>query len=107
MTALQIFERIAPSENVMLNSLFQPVTFSDGSKGTYSGFIGKVFTDHIRFCYGKEKHLMINRAGVIGQWSIQCGATWFHYVLSPFGDNVKYSVECEVSKMIRDKFWGA
>ena len=104
MNAAQIVERIAPNEKAMLDSLFNPVEFSDGAKGTYSGYIVKCNKTHVRFAWMGHKELLVNASSVLGQWSKLGGKTYYHYVLNPFGENVPYSVEQEAAKMLRDKF---
>lgn len=102
MDARQIVERIAPNEAAMLDSLFNPVEFSDGTKGTYSGFIVKVTKTQVRFTWGCHKQLMVNKHGVVGQWHVMNGKTFYHYVLDPFGP-CRYSAECEAGQLLSKK----
>ena len=82
-TAQSIVERIAPNEQTFLDSLFNPVTFSDGSTGTYNGHIVKRYKTHVRFT-----------------WSRHEGKTYYSYTLDPFGEDVGYRTECEAANLI-------
>lgn len=104
MNAQQILDKIAPSESAMLYSLFNPVTFTDGTKGTYSGYIVKRTKTQVRFTWMNHKQLVVTAKGVLGQWSVQLGKTWYHYVLDPFGKGVKYSEEVEAGNLILNKY---
>lgn len=100
MNAQSIVERIAPNEAALLDSLFNPVFFSDGSKGTYNGYIVKRFKNHVRFTWGANKNLMVNSAGVLGTWDRHEGKTYYSYILDPFGSDVGYRAECEAAALI-------
>ena len=99
-TAQSIAERIAPNEQAFMDSLFNPVTFSDGSTGTYNGHIVKRYKSHVRFTWGSQKNLLVNNAGVLGQWSRHEGETYYFYTLDPFGEDVGYRAKCEAADLI-------
>ena len=93
-----IIEKIAANETDFLNSLFNPILFSDGSKGTYNGHIVRKYKNHIRFTYMDKKNLLVNKSGVIGQYSITPHGTHYFHVLDPFGANVCFSASIDAGK---------
>lgn len=100
----QIVNKIASSEKVFTDSLFKPVTFQDGTIGTYNGFVQSRTKNHVKIRY-MGKDLFVRRDGFIGQWSKRDdGKVFYQYVLDPFGPDVCYSDSRYAGDRIAVKF---
>lgn len=100
LTAEEIVASIAVNEGV-----FQ------ASPESFSGFVRKVTKTRVDFHWknaapGKPDEMTINKHGVVCSRTMHNGHPWYGYTLDPFGEDVAYSVGCEVSRLMLLKFVG-
>lgn len=99
MNAQDILDRIAPDQAAHAKSLTQPVAFSDGTTGSYVGYVERRRPSSVDFVWS-GKTMTINNQGVICSRSKTSeGKTWYGYTLDPFGE-MRYSDERDAAQMI-------
>lgn len=105
MTANDLLERIAPNEAVFTDSLFKPVQFSDGTSGTYSGFVRAKPGKRVDFFLFGHEYTITGRS-VWACRSVHEGKNWFSYTLDPTNGQLTFSQEAEFSQLMLSKFKG-